>query len=483
MPGSQRPGTMAPKDNPMAPTFGTSGLRGLVTELTDTLVADHVRAFLTACDGGQKLYVGRDLRASSPHLAGVICDTARAMGVAVIDCGALPTPALALTARETNAGAIMVTGSHIPDDRNGLKFYSAAGEITKADETAIAAALGAPVPNMPRAGSLTTDTTATARFQGRYLQAFGPGALAGARVGVWSHSSVGRDLLIGLLRDLGATVTEMGRSDSFIPVDTEAVDAATRAQLRDWAAPGDLDAIVSTDGDADRPLLTDAAGHIVPGDVLGQITAQVLGADLLVTPVSSNSGAELGGARTVMRTRIGSPYVIAAMKEHTDHRAVGYEANGGFILGFDAMLAGPLAALMTRDCVLPILATLVAARDGTGHIDVAARVAAEPARFTATDRIAQMPLSSSAEILAGLQDNEAARKALLRTLGMVESHICNTIDGLRMITPGGILHLRPSGNAPEFRIYVEAESQAKAQEYLARALAHYQNGDRGGSDR
>ncbi|PTX40384.1 hypothetical protein C8N44_13439, partial [Allosediminivita pacifica] len=33
----------------MAPKFGTSGLRGLVTELTPDLVADHTRAFLAAC--------------------------------------------------------------------------------------------------------------------------------------------------------------------------------------------------------------------------------------------------------------------------------------------------------------------------------------------------------------------------------------------------------------------------------------------------
>lgn len=30
----------------MAPKFGTSGLRGLVSELTDALVGDYTRAFL-----------------------------------------------------------------------------------------------------------------------------------------------------------------------------------------------------------------------------------------------------------------------------------------------------------------------------------------------------------------------------------------------------------------------------------------------------
>ncbi|NDW02531.1 hypothetical protein, partial [Salipiger sp. PrR002] len=45
----------------MAPKFGTSGLRGLVVELTPDLVADHVRAFASACDHGGTLCVGQDL--------------------------------------------------------------------------------------------------------------------------------------------------------------------------------------------------------------------------------------------------------------------------------------------------------------------------------------------------------------------------------------------------------------------------------------
>ena len=56
----------------MAPKFGTSGLRGLVVELTPDLVADHVRAFLSACPVGTGLFVGRDLRESSPMLADVV---------------------------------------------------------------------------------------------------------------------------------------------------------------------------------------------------------------------------------------------------------------------------------------------------------------------------------------------------------------------------------------------------------------------------
>ena len=103
----------------MPPKFGTSGLRGLVTELTDDLVADYTRAFLAACPHGGALWLGQDLRPSSPHIAAAVAAAARAEGVEVVDCGALPTPALALAAMGAGKAALMVTGSHTAVRWNG----------------------------------------------------------------------------------------------------------------------------------------------------------------------------------------------------------------------------------------------------------------------------------------------------------------------------------------------------------------------------
>jgi phosphomannomutase len=455
----------------MAPKFGTSGLRGLVTELSPDLVAAHVRAFLAACDTGPRLFIGRDLRDSSPALARVVADAAAGMGREVVDCGAVPTPALALAAIEGGAAAVMVTGSHIPADRNGLKFYSRAGEITKIDEAAILAALDTPPPASATLGGILTDDGAGTRFQARYEAAFGPGALRGQRLGLWAHSAVGRDLLADTLRALGADVTKLGRSDTFIPVDTEAVEPEWRAQLREWASDGAFDAIVSTDGDSDRPLVVDGTGRVVPGDVLGQIAAAYLGADTVVTPVSSNSGAEAGGRfGRVIRTRIGSPFVIAAMQEatqaHPGAKVVGYEANGGFLLGFDAQgPAGPLPALATRDSFLPMIAALAA-----GEGALAARVAREAPRFTASDRLQEVPTERSAALVAALAGDAGRRVALLDGLPLHGAPEFDRTDGLRMIFGDRVLHIRPSGNAPELRVYAEAESPDAAEALLGQAL-------------
>ena len=443
----------------MAPKFGTSGLRGLVSELTPDLVADHIRAFVAACPMGTGLWVGRDLRASSPDLAAVVIGAAQGMGLVVTDCGAVPTPALALAAMQAGAAAVMVTGSHIPADRNGLKFYTPTGEITKAHEAAILAALG----TAPRAaGPAPVQVLSVgADWVARYVAGFGPSALAGLQIGIWAHSAVSRDLLADAMGALGAECVSIGRLETFLPIDTEAVSATARADLTAWA-PG-FDAIISTDGDGDRPLLTDGRGAVIPGDILGQITAAALRAETVVTPVSSNSGSEASNAfAQVIRTKIGSPFVIAAM-EAAGGRVAGYEANGGFLLGFEAQgPAGPLPALMTRDSLLPLVTVLAQARKVGG---LPALLAQQPARFTATDRLEDTPPEVTAPFLATQIANP---DPLLSALS--ETEIARDMtDGLRLtLASGRVLHLRPSGNAPEFRLYTEAESLDAATTLLAR---------------
>lgn len=456
----------------MAPKFGTSGLRGLVVELTEPLVREYTQAFICACDSGTAIYVGRDLRPSSPDIAGWVEDEITRAGLRAVSCGALPTPALALAAMQAKAGAIMVTGSHIPADRNGLKFYTPQGEITKQDETAILNALG-----QTREAShpgACGHQDAAADYVARYGRAFGP-VLKGLRVGVYQHSSVARDIMMDVMQALGADPIAIARSDQFIPVDTEALDPETQALFAGWFKDHALDVLISTDGDADRPMVVDDAGRVVPGDVLGALTARMLGAGILCTPVSSNTQVDLGFG-TIKRTRIGSPYVIAAMEtaltEKAGAKVVGYEANGGFLLGFEAQgPAGSLAPLVTRDCLLPIIAPLAAAQ--LAGQPLSQSVDDLPPRFTAADRLQGIDSDRSKAFLAELTDDPAARAGFFDGFG-AEQH-SDLTDGLRLTFAGGdIIHLRPSGNAPEFRCYTEADSRERAADLLKDALSRLQ---------
>lgn len=455
----------------MAPKFGTSGLRGLVTELTPDLVGAYTRAFLSACGDGAAVHVGWDLRPSSPDIAEAVIAAVTAAGRRAVVHGALPTPALALASLSAGDSAIMVTGSHIPVDRNGLKFYTPRGEISKPEEAAILDALDAPAPDAAVPGVRhNAGQGATDAYVARYVAAFGSEALSGLRIGVYQHSSAARDVMVRVVEGTGGTAVPLAPSDTFIAVDTEAVDTGTRAQLADWCATHRLDALISTDGDADRPMVADAAGAIVPGDVLGALTALSLGATVICTPVSSNTMVAQMPAFTALHlTRIGSPFVIAAMEEalaeDSAARVAGYEANGGFLLGTQmAGPHGPLSPLVTRDCLLPMLAPLARAR--AEGVTLADLVAGLPPRFTAADRLQGIAAEASALFLADLSDSAAARAAFFAGTGP-EASVDRT-DGLRVtFSDGAIVHLRPSGNAPEFRCYTEAETPARAASLLA----------------
>lgn len=457
--------------------FGTSGLRGLVTELGDDVCRAYTLAFLkhlqsrhdVPADG--LLLVGHDLRASSPRIAAACISAARAFGMRVENCGALPTPALAFRALSLHVPAIMVTGSHIPDDRNGLKFYRPDGEIDKSDEAGILAFLDLDQPAPPASGEAALSQEALSRYVARCASLLPQGALAGRRIGVYQHSSVARDIMVDILREAGAEAIGVGRSDVFVPVDTEALRPEDIAFAEKTCRELKLDALVSTDGDADRPLIADENGNFLRGDMVGLLTARFLGADAVVTPVTSNTSIEhCGFFDHVYRTRVGSPYVIEGMgRAGSDgcRTIVGFEANGGVLLGTSVTVGGnPLDALPTRDAMLPILSVLgMAAREG---LSLSGLVAGLPARFTASGRLEHVPAEESSAFLKSLENAEAMRGFFVDAGSIRDS---DRIDGTRVVLASGeLVHYRASGNAPELRCYTEAASKERAAELLAWGL-------------
>lgn len=451
--------------------FGTSGVRALVTALNADVIDAYVQAFMQrmrAAQGvaqGSRVAVGMDLRPSSPAIAATVCKALAAAGHEATFLGALPTPALALHCLTARIPGIMVTGSHIPFDRNGIKFYSPYGEILKNDERAIMASEVAPTASLPlmdEAALKTEDPSARTTYLRRYVDRFGPSALAGLRIGIYQHSAVGRDLTQSLLQHLGAEVVALGRSEGFVPVDTEAVGEADLAQARAWCHTHGLHALVSTDGDGDRPLVFDEKGEFVRGDLLGLLCARSLGIQTLAVPVSCNTAIEQSGAfKRVVRTRIGSPFVIEAMQSLAAGQTgavAGFEANGGFLLG---TRVGALQALPTRDAMLPVCVLLadVAARQSS----VSAWVATLPDRHTHSDRLQAFATERSRALLSRLVTDRPLQQQLAGKASA--PHSVDTTDGVRMtFADGDIVHLRASGNAPELRCYAESASleQAKA---------------------
>ncbi len=541
---------------PVALSFGTSGLRGLVEDITDLEayinVKGAIRYLLDVGDirSGCIVVLGGDLRPSTERIMRASAQAVVDSGCEVENAGKIPTPALIAHSIAGKRAGVMVSGSHIPFDRNGIKLNKSVGEILKSDEAGIAGEvervraeeygrtaessafdpsgmLKRP-PDLPRLVA-----TAEEDYVRRYVTSFARGGLSGLRVVVYQHSAVGRDILARILRELGAEVILAGRTETFVPIDTENITREELDRMQAFAvaaeaAGGPIHAIVSTDGDSDRPLVVgvlpasegDAKGRRVrfsPGDRLGIVVAEYLRADAAVVPVSANDAVErrMGERGVALRyTKIGSPYVVAAIdalrREGKYARIAGWEANGGFLTGSDLTLeAGTLPALATRDSTLPILANLYSA--AARRIGLPELWSQLPARFGSAGLIDGVPVRVSQAIVARLVppggaievefdgagrvfdcsrsdgapsalDGVAAsawhevratvRRFFTPALGFDEVARVNVLDGVRVhFRNGDVAHVRPSGNAPQLRIYSNSDSQARADRIVELGLS------------
>lgn len=474
--------------------FGTSGARGLASEMSDRVCYTYTRGFLQYLEqtgelkqNGESVAVAGDLRPSTGRIMTAVAKAALDMGYVPVNCGRVPSPAVALYGLENGCPAIMVTGSHIPADRNGIKFNKCSGEILKSDESAITSqSVSLPENLFDEAGAFVNvsyqlpaeDLSAGERYVARYTEAFPADCLAGKKIGIYQHSAVGRELLVDIFSGLGAEVAPLGFSDVFIPVDTEAIRDEDVALARRWSAENGFDTILSTDGDSDRPLISDEHGEWLRGDVAGILAARYLGADSVSTPVSCNSALEqTGWFSNIRRTKIGSPFVVASMIEAVDQGGrgvVGYEANGGFLTNTSfAVFGHELNALPTRDAVLPVLSIILLSVKEEKSIS--ALLSDLPQRFTASGRIQNFPTEESSKIIARFTcgDDAADRAAIENIFGAAFGQVdsIDRTDGLRVtFRSQEVLHMRPSGNAPEFRCYNEAASQMRVLEMQELAM-------------
>ena len=115
--------------------FGTSGARGLAHAMTDLVCYAYTAGFLDYLSSrgevaaGDRVALAGDLRPSTPRIMRVCARAIADRGFVPVNCGFIPTPAVTCWAMGEGLASIMVTGSHIPDDRNGIKFNRPAGEI------------------------------------------------------------------------------------------------------------------------------------------------------------------------------------------------------------------------------------------------------------------------------------------------------------------------------------------------------------------
>ena len=118
------------------------GIEGQPITLFEDVCRDIGRGFAlwlikkTGKQEGLRVSVGRDSRLSGEKLASWICSAMTEAGLDVCDFGMASTPAMfmsTVTEGYEYDGAVMITASHLPFNRNGFKFFTRDGGLEGSD--------------------------------------------------------------------------------------------------------------------------------------------------------------------------------------------------------------------------------------------------------------------------------------------------------------------------------------------------------------
>jgi len=438
--------------------FGTNGIREVVgATFTPAFVTRVASAIATLAPADRPVVVGWDGRTSSVAFARLVGSTLALAGHRVVEVGLLPTPAIQYTVPRLGAGfAVIVTASHNPPEFNGIKCIGDDGlEASREVEEQIEAAYDAAVaPSVPfdRIGEIDHDGLGAERYLRGVLEQVDRRAISARRFRVALDCGNGASVPTSphLLHRLGCrTVTLNGHVDGTFPGRRSEPVEANVGDLKRLVPSVEADLGVAHDGDADRAVFVRADGGYVPGEKMLALFArdavERAGGGTVVVPISTSRTVEeavapLGGR--VVYTKVGSPSIVRAMREH---RAVfGGEDNGGsifpaFQLARDgAMALGAALDLLTRR-----------------KAPLAELVRGLPSYQLLRDTV-DCPVELRAQVLARVAE----------LLGRGGARV-ETLDGVKVSSPRGWLLLRPSGTEPIFRVVAEAKEADDA-----RALAN-----------
>lgn len=298
--------------------FGTDGIRGVVGETLTLAMAYHIGRALKTVLMTDEAYVGSDTRLSKDSLKAALFEGAKAEGVTLYDAGILPTPAMAAFSAHHHVVTVMVTASHNPYTDNGIKVFDRGQKLNETQELEIEALFNEHAPEIDETAILPT----TDEVLEHYYKLFDVKP---------TNLNVLIDTANGALYDVAPTIlkkqakrlkvlhnTPNGRNINLNCGSTHIETLVKSAECRGF------DVGFSFDGDGDRVLAMDCAGHIYTGDHLIFVLAQYLKHrgylvnDTVVLTVMSNPGILNSYKRSginVVTTPVGDKYVAQAMVE------------------------------------------------------------------------------------------------------------------------------------------------------------------------
>lgn len=421
--------------------FGTSGIRGDGEKFfTNQLCFDLGRTFalfLSSHKENGAIALGMDPRLSSPKIKHWFAQGLFFEKREVFDEGVVPIPAMNWLLKKTSlGGTVMITGSHIQKDLNGIKFFAFKKEILKQDEGRIEKIyqeINRQV--LPVELSQPKKEDRALLLYQKLLQSLAHPPYSNLKIVLDPGNGAQTPVIPHVLQKLRAKVIFLNSSlkKPLLARDTEAEEVFNPLQKRVLLSKADLG--IAFDADGDRVIFIDKNGQFIPGDYIGTLLSKYNSTKVIVTPINTSQAAETLG-KPVIRTKVGSPYVVEAMEKHG--AAFGFEANGGGIFA---------EVMMSRDGGTAMIKVLNLIKDSGKNLT---ELILELPKFYLCRTKIDSPPDLSPKIL------EEAKK-YFKGIKIEE------LDGLKIwLDQTTWILFRPSHNAPEFRIFTEAASKEKA---------------------
>ena len=421
----------------MVKAFGTAGVRGVFNE-TQTAEQVYRLAETVAFASGRGRYgVGWDGRKASALLAKTVLSAINTVGSDAHVFGLVPTPVLAFGTRSRSCVAgFAVTASHNPPEFSGVKIFNRDGmELPKSDEERIERAMVVDVMKPSGTfGELFLDEGVIDEYVGAVVSRY-PQASQPLRIAVDCAGGPGGLATPAILKALGHHVVPLNAQVSWRfsarpPEPTSANLADFVSMLPTLGA----DFGFAHDGDADRLVMVDGSGRVVPDSILTILALRAIGPVGGNVVISENTSsaveeeAERLGFR-VKRSRVGKTFAVLA-------------AEGGVFASEPSKVVDPKWGLWEDGInAAALISNLLSTEKG------ALNKAMDDVRWRY--RQTNLRVAVKMDILV----REA--KESFSKFGIADER---TLDGLKLVLDDGSwVMFRPSGTEPITRLYCESK--------------------------
>ncbi len=403
--------------------FGTSGIRKKVSEFPADF-AENLGKALGTFSQDKKIAVGMDTRASSPQLEEEFIKGVLSTGKDVVKLGIVPTPTLALAARDFGTG-VMITASHNPPEYNGFKFWGKDGAYRPEQEKEIER-IYHQGKFLVREGGEVTQEDYISKHLPLILERIGR-VKRKVRIFLDCANGSGSLLTPRLLEEMGCEVIVVNtEKNGKFPHPLEPTSENLK-EICDMVRESDVDLGLVHDGDADRTAAISKEGELISWDSFLAILA--FGKRKVITTVDASQRME-EVCQKVIRVPVGDVAVATAiLKEQADF---GGEPSGSFIFPeFHLFPDGPLTAAIT------------------------VKLISEGKFYPRLERIPDYPLER-----LKIPCPEGEKIKIMEKLK--KNHNFNEVDytdGVRVSLEDGWFLIRPSGTEPFMRITAEGKDK------------------------